>query len=284
VSSRDDSDLPYVDGARINREPFTEETLVRAIRRGIGAEGKPLSVLMPHYVLDDAEMAALVEYLKHLTKTRVPGVSDSVLQFATIITPDADPLKATAMLSVLNDYFDEKNAAARRKPTPAQLPQDDVPRHAQVGAACVEAHGAGEYWEPQLQEHLAAEPVFAVLSGIGGKTWRRCTVSASKPNYPACFPTSSCRSLQRTIFTRCTFRAAYCWKPGSLLINSRNSPIGRRAPAGAGVSRGRYRRRSGNDARRRVAPIGARDRPARTQGGRGGFGPFIRPQRHWPRR
>src|SRR4029077_5000750 len=108
VSTREDSDLPYVDGARLNREPFTEETLARAIRHGIDAEGKPLSALMPHYVLDDVEMAALVAYLKHLSKTQVPGVSDAVLEFATIITPDADPVKTKAMLSVLEDYFDEK--------------------------------------------------------------------------------------------------------------------------------------------------------------------------------
>src|SRR5207249_10027967 len=31
--------------------------------------------------------------------------------------------------------------------------------------------GPANTWEAQLQEHLAAEPVFAVLSGIGGKNW-----------------------------------------------------------------------------------------------------------------
>jgi len=36
-----------------------------------------------------------------------------VLQFATIINAGRRPAQSTAMLSVLNDYFDEKNAAAR---------------------------------------------------------------------------------------------------------------------------------------------------------------------------
>jgi hypothetical protein len=189
VSSRDDSDLPYVDGARINREPFNEETLARAIRRGIGAEGKPLSVLMPHYALDDAEMAALVEYLKHLTKTQVPGVSDSVLQFATIITPDADPLKATAMLSVLNDYFDEKNAAARAvSPRLRSYHKMMFRATRKWGLHVWKLTGPANTWEPQLQEHLAAEPVFAVLSGIGGKTWAPVHRFCEQAELPCLFP------------------------------------------------------------------------------------------------
>ncbi len=112
-SGVDDSNLPYVDGARINRDPYTADTLARAIRSGIAQDGRPLSVLMPHYLLGDTELSALVAYLRQLTKTKVPGVSESALQFATIITPDADPVKSKAMLSVLNDYFDEKNASAR---------------------------------------------------------------------------------------------------------------------------------------------------------------------------
>ena len=60
----DDLDLPFVEGMRADRDPYTEATLARAIREGVAADGKPLSYLMPHYALDDAEMAELIAYLK----------------------------------------------------------------------------------------------------------------------------------------------------------------------------------------------------------------------------
>jgi hypothetical protein len=189
VSTREDSDLPYVDGARLNREPFTEETLARAIRRGIDAEGKPLSALMPHYVLDDVEMAALVAYLKHLSKTQVPGVSDSVLEFATIITPDADPVKTKAMLSVLEDYFDEKNAAARAVSPRLRSYHKMMFRATRKWRLHVwKLTGPATTWEAELREHLAAEPVFAVLSGIGGRNWAPVHQFCEHAGLPCLFP------------------------------------------------------------------------------------------------
>src|ERR1700676_4490010 len=66
ASSREDLDVPFVDSMRIDREPYTPDTLARAIREGIGADGKPLKYLMPHYALSDADMAALIDYLKSM--------------------------------------------------------------------------------------------------------------------------------------------------------------------------------------------------------------------------
>src|SRR6476646_10217022 len=81
----DDLDLPYVEGMHADRDPYTDETLARAIRSGVGADGKALNYLMPHYELDDAAMASLVAYLKQLSPGKVHGVTDSVLHFATIV-------------------------------------------------------------------------------------------------------------------------------------------------------------------------------------------------------
>jgi hypothetical protein len=185
----DDSDLPFVEGARINRAPFTEESVARAIRSGIGVDGRPLSVLMPHYVLDDAAMAALVDYLKGLSRTHVPGVSATTLQFATIITPDADPVKRQAMLSVLNDYFADKNAATREiNPRMRSYHKMDfkVSRHWQLHVW--ELTGPAQTWEAQLLQHMKAEPVFAVLSGLGGKNWAPVHQFCQRAEVPCLFP------------------------------------------------------------------------------------------------
>lgn len=185
----DNSDLPFVEGARINRDPFTEETAARAIRSGLSVDGKPLSVLMPHYQLDDQAMAALIDYLKQLTQTQVPGVSDTTLQFATIITPDADPVKRRAMLSVLDDYFAEKNAAARAispRLRSYHKMHFKVTRRWQLHVW--ELTGPAPTWEAQLQKHLKAEPVFAVLSGLGGKNWAPVHRFCQQAQVPCLFP------------------------------------------------------------------------------------------------
>ncbi len=185
----DDSDLPYVEGARINRAPYTEETLANAIRHGTAVDGRSLSVLMPHYLLNDEEMAALIAYLKSLSKTHEPGVSDTVLQFATIITPDADPVKAKAMLSVLNDYFDEKNASARAVSPKLHSYHKMMFRATRKWQLHVwELKGASETWEAQLQKRMAAEPVFAVLSGMGGRNWAPVHRFCERTKVPCLFP------------------------------------------------------------------------------------------------
>ena len=91
-----DDYLPYVESMRADRDPYTDAILARAIRGGLNSADQPFNYLMPHYELNDAEMAALIAYLKGLDQRTSPGVSDTELHFATIITPDADPVKARA--------------------------------------------------------------------------------------------------------------------------------------------------------------------------------------------
>jgi hypothetical protein len=185
----DDLDLPFVDGMRADRDPYTESSLAGAIRNGIGADGQPLSYLMPHYTLDDAEMAALIAHLKQLAPRTVPGVTDSVLHFATIITPDADPVKRDGMLDVLQRFFEDKNHYVRGDSPPLRSSRRmmfKVNRKWQLHVWRLT--GAAQTWESQLRAHLTAEPVFAVISGIGGKTWapvhRFCEAAA----LPCLFP------------------------------------------------------------------------------------------------
>src|SRR5256885_16613624 len=87
-------------------------------------------------------------------------------------SPDADPVKAKAMLSVLDDYFDEKNAAARAVSPRLRSYHKMMFRATRKWRLHVwKLTGPANTWEAQLQEHLAAEPVFARLSGIGGHDW-----------------------------------------------------------------------------------------------------------------
>jgi len=190
--SAEELDLPYVEGARGNRDPYTDDTLARVIRTGIAADGRSLSVLMPHYRLDDASMRSLISYLRQLTVTHVPGVGAGVLQFATIITPDVDPARRDGMLAVLNNYFDEKNASSRAV-SPHLHSYRNLGTDMYHAARRWQLHvwqltGPASTWEAQLQKDLADEPVFAVISGLGGKNWAPVHHFCEQAALPCLFP------------------------------------------------------------------------------------------------
>lgn len=189
AASAEDTYLPYVESMRADRDPYTDATLARAIRDGLDSEGTPLNYLMPHFALSDADMAALIGYLKHLDQRKLPGVTDTVLHFATIITPDADPVKARGMLDVLQQYFADKNSFPIG-PTPrlhsSRKMMFMVNRLWQLHVW--QLTGPAETWQRQLDQHFAEEPVLAVVSGIGGKTWGPVHAFCEQQAVPCLFP------------------------------------------------------------------------------------------------
>jgi len=189
TTSPDDMAVPFVEGARADRDPYTDETLARAIREGIGADGQPLSYLMPRYRLGDTDMAALVSYLKGMTRAPVPGVTDSVLHFATIITPDANPVERQGMLDVLEKYFFDKNAAVRSASPRLYSSRKLIFRVTRQWQLHVwQLTGGPQTWDAQLRRHLAEEPVFAVISGLGGRTWAPVHHFCEQQSLPCLFP------------------------------------------------------------------------------------------------
>ena len=189
AQTADDLDLPYVEGMKPDRDPYTNATLARAIRQGVGADGKPLSYLMPRYAFDDKEMSALIAYLNKLSPGAVPGVTPTVLHFATIITPDADPVKRQGVVDVLQKFFAEKNRRTRADSPrlhSSRRMMFMVNRHWELHVW--ELTGAPDTWEGQLRARLAAEPVFAVISGLGGKTWAPVHRFCELESLPCLFP------------------------------------------------------------------------------------------------
>jgi len=186
--------LPHAEGVRGNRQPYTEETLARAIREGLDSDGRPLGYLMPRVALGDEDMAALVDYLKELGVRQVPGVTDTVLHLATIITPDADPVKRAGMLDVLEHFVAEKNSFPL-KPSPRMWTSGKTQysksmymanRHWQLHVW--ELTGPAATWRAQLDKHLEEEPVYAVLSGLAGSNWGPVHEFCEQRAIPCLFP------------------------------------------------------------------------------------------------
>jgi len=169
--------LPYVETMHGNRDPYTEATLARAIREGLDSQGRPLSEVMPRFALGDEDMAALIAYLRKLDVRHVPGVTEGLLHFATIVTPDADAVKRRGMLDVLEQYVIQKNLAPL-KPSPrmrtsgkTQYAKSMYMANRRWQLHVWELTGPASTWRAQLEKRLAAEPVYAVLSGLGGTNW-----------------------------------------------------------------------------------------------------------------
>jgi Cytochrome c len=187
-------ELPYVEGLQADRTPYDERTLARAIRDGVDSRGRPLGYVMPRYALGDADMASLITYLEKLGARGVPGVTETMLHFATIVTPDADPLKRRGMLEVLRQYFAQKNAFPLR-PSPRMLTSARgqwsksmymANRHWELHVW--ELTGSAASWRAQLEKHLAAEPIYAVLSGLGGTNWAPVHEFCEQHAIPCLFP------------------------------------------------------------------------------------------------
>ena len=186
--------LPYVESLHGNRDPYTDATLARAIREGVDSQGRPLSWVMPRFALGDEDLSALIAYLKKLGVRQVPGVTDTVLHFATIVTPDADPAKRRGMLDVLENYFVQKNLFPL-KPSPRMVTSGKTQyaksmymanRHWQLHVWELTGPEAG--WRAQLEKRLAEEPVYAVLSGLAGSTWAPVHEFCEAHALPCLFP------------------------------------------------------------------------------------------------
>jgi hypothetical protein len=187
--------LPYIPGARLERKPYTDVTLARAIREGVDSEGRQLNYLMPRFALDDADMPALIAHLRSLDRNKVPGVSTTELQFATIIAPDADPVKRRGMLDVLQHFFQDRNAAPRGASAQTMLSSGGTAfarSMFKVNRRWVlhvwELTGPPATWPEQLDKKFAETPVFAVISGIAGKSWVPVTDFCERREVPCLFP------------------------------------------------------------------------------------------------
>lgn len=185
----EDMDQAHASNVGRVRPPHTPATLARAIRDGIGADEQPLSVVMPRYALDEDTLARLGQYLRSLDPGPVPGVSGDTLKFATIVTPDADPVARDGMLAVMHRFFEDRNHIIAGEARPLKHRHGVVFRVTRKWTLDVwELSGPPDTWESQLDAKLDANPVFAVVSGIAGRTWAPVHRFCERRGLPCLFP------------------------------------------------------------------------------------------------
>ena len=184
-----DLEMAHVAGYHQGHVPYTDELLARAVREGMASDGHALSGLMPRYDLDASTMADLTAYLHGLGQGPFPGVSDGALQFATIVTPDADPVERQAMLDVLQTFFKIQSEVIAAETRPLVSTHEIKYRVTRQWHLHVwELTGPAPSWQAQLEAHMAAEPVFAILSGIGRSDWAPVHRFCESAKVPCLFP------------------------------------------------------------------------------------------------
>ncbi len=173
------------------RPAYTDESLARAIRAGLDPDGRPLDALMPRYMLSDADMAALVAYLKSLSSGPDPGVTDSEIHLATVVAQQIPVTERQAMIQVLEAFVRDKNAETRHELKRARHGpwyKDYLYGAYRKWALHVwELTGDPSTWGNQLEDHYRRQPVFALVSGIA-EDWRPIHGFADRHGLPTLFP------------------------------------------------------------------------------------------------
>ena len=175
-------------------DPYTDATLMRAIRDGVNSQGRQMNVLMPRYALDDAQLVPLIAYLRQLSAQWSPGVTPTQIHLATVVTPEVDGPRRKVFIDMMQSIVRQKNGstvtADQRKN-----------RHHMVSAAELvlgtertwdlqvwELAGAPETWRAQLEERYRRNPVFALVSGLSDASWEPVQDFCEQQRVPCWFP------------------------------------------------------------------------------------------------
>ena len=182
---------PWFDAGFL-RDAYTQEELATVIRTGTNAVGQSLDDAMPRFDLGDQDMAALLDYLGQLSAKYSPGVSETTLSFATVVTDEVPPADRELMLRVLQGYIDTRNAKPRHEKKRARAGpfyrREGDTAYRDIELVTWELSGPPETWRNQLERHYREHPVFALLGGISTGPWSPVHAFCEEHRIPSLFP------------------------------------------------------------------------------------------------
>jgi len=132
-------------------------------------------------------MALLISYLKSLSSQFSPGVSDTTLRFATVITDDVSLEDRDAMLRPLENYVAYRTNARQSLMAKLMLPSGKT-AFKRLSLSLWLLKGPPETWRGQLEEYYRKEPVFALLAGITKGEWQPIHKFSEDNHIPCILP------------------------------------------------------------------------------------------------
>jgi hypothetical protein len=159
----------------VYREAYSRETLMAAIRDGIGVDGDPLDPFMPRYDITDESLDGMMVYLDTLSNATSTGVTHDTIHFATVVTSSNSAEENKALIDVMEQYVEQKNIETRYEGKRAK----NAPWHKEWlykpyrkwRVHTWELKGDPESWPEQLQNFYLKQPVFALLNGFVPQSW-----------------------------------------------------------------------------------------------------------------
>ena len=159
------------------RPAYDDVSLREVLRSGVAPDGHRLHPAMPRVALDQAAAADLAQYLRSLSERPAIGVDGEVIHLATVSTPETDPARRNAMLATLREFASLRNAQPRHEHERAlsaarnhEMAKDRKFRRWQLHHWALT--GEPGSWPAQMAAFYAAQPVFAMLGGLGGAHWQ----------------------------------------------------------------------------------------------------------------
>jgi cytochrome c553 len=186
------------------RPAYTDATLARALRDGIDPAGRTLDASMPRFLLDDGDLSILIGYLKDLSAGNAPGVTDTTVRFASIVTEGVASADRDAMLATLEAYVADRNAVPKRQEARAGSATVGKPMYAGYSGSRRleldrwELSGPPETWRGQLDALQRARPVFALLGGMTAGEWRQVHEFCEAEAIPCLFPITELPEVSET--------------------------------------------------------------------------------------
>lgn len=177
-------------GFNRRHDPYTLETLSAAIRGGIHVSGRELAPLMPRYAMSERDVQVLASYLRQLSSERSPGVTERRIRYATVITPDVDAQRKQTFLETIRAIVHQRNGnvvnVGQRTMSSGAEQAFQTNRYWDLDVW--ELTGPPDTWAAQLKERYDAQPVFALISGLGGTQWAPVHQFCESNQVPCWFP------------------------------------------------------------------------------------------------
>lgn len=181
-----------IKGEELLRPAYTDKTLAEVMEGGVDPANRQLNSIMPLYPLGEQEMAIMVHYLKNLSVGPQPGVTETTLRFATVITDEVAKEDREAMLTPLQNYIKNwrvPRVMERTIRSQSQRQEGGASRGLRTLALSVwELKGDPATWQQQLQAYYQKEPVFALLGGISTREWAPIHRFCEEMRIPSIFP------------------------------------------------------------------------------------------------
>ena len=185
----------FAESPQPKRPAYDNASLARLMREGITPSGRVLlPELMPRYEMTDGDIEVLVEFLETLSQSDSPGVAETTIRFATIVTDEVAAGARDAVVNVVRRFAEDVNRQTRNEAERwdrGYTPESKLPtvfREWVIDEWLLS--GAPSTWPAQLERYYKDAPVFAVVGGTGASTWAPISEFCETNKVPCLYPST----------------------------------------------------------------------------------------------